>query len=270
MRRCGNLALFWCAAACLGRATGPVFHFDAVADSGVFPVLENYLGSTDAVAARVIAADPKLAAIIAPANRFEFASSLAEVRRVVSRGCGGSAPATIVYQLAGSDRTPKAELDNLAASAASAAALIHSTGCMQAAIAPDGTYFGIIPGGCTYNLETAAYRQIDWSGIDSVNIEAEAILNDACASPARVQDYVGFVSSVANFVRSKNAKIAVTAHMSFRFTAPVTMVRAIQGLTRVVDNVLLAYPLNPANEHKYCTAVNLETVLRAFRPRGNL
>jgi hypothetical protein len=85
-----------------------------------------------------------------------------------------------------------------------------------------------------------------------------------------VQDYVGFVSSVANLVRSKNAKIAVTAHMSFRFTAPVTMIRAIQGLAGVVDSFLLAYPLNLANEHKYCTAANLETVLRAFRPRDRL
>jgi hypothetical protein len=106
---------------------------------------------------------------------------------------------------------------------------------------------------------------VNWAAIDRLDIQGEWLLSDECIGKTSVADYVKLVWAVAGYVRAKNPKIAIFAQISFRFTPPSTMIQAIQQMSGLVDGFLLAYPLNPANEHKYRTAQNLQSVLSSFR-----
>jgi hypothetical protein len=153
-------------------------------------------------------------------------------------------------------------------SIASAMQMIHAGGCDQAGILPYGQFWGAAPmatATCQFNLGDSPYQQVNWAAIDRLDIQGEWLLSDECIGKTSVGDYVRLVSTVAGYVRAKNPKIAVFAQISFRFTPPSTMIQAIQQMSGLVDGFLLAYPLNPANEHKYCTAQNLESGLSAFR-----
>jgi hypothetical protein len=95
-----------------------------------------------------------------------------------------------------------------------------------------------------------------------LNIQGESYLKAGCKTG--VADYQKLVATVASYVRSKNPKIVVQAHVSFRVTPPAMMIQAIAAMAGSVDGFLLSYPLY--SEHLYCTPENLETVLKAFRP----
>jgi hypothetical protein len=69
------------------------------------------------------------------------------------------------------------------------------------------------------------------------------------------------MAAVTGYVRARNPRIQVYAHLSLRYTPPAMMVEAIRALMSAVDGFSLGYPLY--GEHVYCTPENLEAVLSA-------
>jgi hypothetical protein len=94
-----------------------------------------------------------------------------------------------------------------------------------------------------------------------LEIQGESLLKPECETG--IAEYQSLVATIARYVRAKNSKIAVYAHVTFRFTPPSPIVQWMTAMAEVVDGFLLSYPVY--TEHIYCTAENLETVLKAFR-----
>ncbi|MCU1238680.1 MAG: hypothetical protein JWP63_6647 [Candidatus Solibacter sp.] len=236
------------------HAATPTFFLDAPpTDRAVFPVIEKYLQPSDFISARDLAADLALRRIIDPSHQFELAKTLRLVQSEAAQPCTKTSPQTIWYHtLAGAPETP---------SIATALHTIHAANCHQAGIIPSAQFWGYSRV-CEYNLAVSPYQQIDWTLVDRVIIQGEGFLNPACRTG--IADYQKFLASIVAFVRARNPKIAVYAHASLRFTPPPLIIHGIQALSDQVDGFLLSYPRY--GEHVYCTAENLEAVLKAFRP----
>jgi hypothetical protein len=93
-------------------------------------------------------------------------------------------------------------------------------------------------------------------------IRGEGWLKAGCANG--VVGYQKFMGAVTGYIRTRNPRIQVYAHMSLRYTPPAMMIEAIRGLMSDVDGFSLAYPLY--GEHVYCTPENLGAVLSARSP----
>lgn len=143
-------------------------------------------------------------------------------------------------------------------SVTSALKLIHTSDCLQAGISPSAEFWGY-RGPCAYDLGSSAYQQVDWTQVDRVMIRGEGWLKAGCLNG--VAGYRKFMDTVTGYLRARNPRIQVFAHMSLRYTAPETMVETIQALMADVDGFSLGYPLY--GEHVYCTPENLEAVLSA-------
>jgi hypothetical protein len=267
MRNLARFAAGLIVCSACAAAADPPFIFTALADPSVYPVIEKYFRGADFVGVQMVKADPRLGRIVDRQHQFDVSPSLTRIAGDLSQGCGVGTPGAILYNLS-PDASPQPEMTDPIGSIASAAQMIRASGCDQVGILPYGQFWGAAARAtltCQYDLGASAYQQVNWAAIDRLDIQGEWLLSDDCIGKTSVTDYVRLVSTVASYVRGRNPRIAVFAQLSFRFTPPSTMVQSIQEMSGLVDGFLLSYPLNPANEHKYCTAQNLEAVLSAFR-----
>jgi hypothetical protein len=180
-------------------------------------------------------------------------------------GCGAQSPGVLYYQWGDASINPASELADPAGSIARAAAIVNSSGCHQMGLIPEGHFFS--SQSCAVDSTGGLYQKIDWSTIGLLDVTGNWLLTDACAGKGTVQDYVSFVRSIVAYVRQRNPRIVITAHLSFGNLSPATMVQAVQELGGLVDGFLIAYPLSPMHEHLYSTAPNLELLLSSLRPR---
>ena len=239
----------------------PSFIFDAVGDQAAYPVVSRYFQAADFANVRLAQVDPRLHQILDRTHQVILADSDGKLQKALELGCSPGSPGTILYQSQWNADDPLGSLREIT----TAVSRIRSDGCHQSAILPSEQFWGST-GNCRFNLAGSPYQQIDWTTIDRLDIQSEWILAESCAGQSTVDDYVRLISTVSSYIRAKNPRIAIYAQLSFRFTAPATMIEAIRTMSPLVDGFLLSYPLNQELEHKYCTAANLETVLSAFRP----
>lgn len=246
-------------------AASPFFAFAASQDPGVVPVLQQYFQKTDYLGVKTLAALPALRTVVAGGHQIDLEPSVAGVQQI---GCDPGTAVTVFYQW-GAAPTPEAEQADPVGSSARAIAAIRGNGC-QVGLAPEPQFFGYQPGTCAYNPDAGSYRQVDWSTVDFLDIQGEPFLEDTCVGQAGVNPYVNFVTAVAAYVRARNPRIVIAAQLSFRFTPPAVMTEAVHAMGAVVDGFLLSYPLNPAQEHKYCAPQNLAAFLGTVRPAAVL
>lgn len=247
---------FALAAVAVAHAASTVFMIDATpTDPNVLAVIRQYVTDSDFVRLRDIGADPVLAAKVKPSQRFDDYRSLELVAAQVSRGCAGRPTGHTIWYYS---PTEGPEFRDVLGSVASAVKLIHTSECLQAGISPSAEFWGYT-GPCAYDLESSTYRQVDWRQVDSVMIRGEGWLKAGCANG--VAGYQKFMAAVTGYVRARNPRIQVYAHLSLRYTPPAMMVEAIRALMSAVDGFSLGYPLY--GEHVYCTPENLEAVLSA-------
>lgn len=241
----------------LAHAAAPVLMIDATPiDPRVLEIIGKYVTDSDFVRWRDIGADSSLAAKVKPSQRWDYARSLDELRFQVGRGC---ADRTMWYFSPASGR----ELQDVLGSVASAVKLIHGSGCPQAGIAPGAEFWGY-QGHCKFDLDASAYQKVDWTQVDRVMVQGGAWLREGCANGA--ENYRKFMTTLIAYLRQRNPRIQVYAHLSLRLTPPAMLVDAMRALAADVDVVSLGYPLY--GEHVYCTPENLEAVLSArLQPR---
>jgi hypothetical protein len=236
------------------HAASPVFIIDATpTDPKVLAVIGKYVRDSDFVRLRDIGADPALAAKVRVPQRFDDYRSLELVRAQVSRGCAERPTDLTVWYYT---PTEGPEYLDVLGSVTSAVRLIHTSPCLQAGISSSAEFWGY-KGPCAYDLESSPYKQVDWTQVDRVMIRGEGWLKAGCTNG--VAGYQKFMAAVTGYVRSRNPRIQVYAHMSLRYTPPAMMVEGIRELTSNVDGFSLGYPLH--GEHVYCTPENLEAVL---------
>jgi hypothetical protein len=244
------------AAIAVAHAAGPAFMIDATpTDPNVLAIIAKYVTDSDFVRLRDLGADSALAAKVSASQRFDYYISLELVRAQVSRGCAGRPTGQAIWYYT---PTEGPEFRDVLGSVTSAVKSIHTSECLQAGISPSAEFWGYT-GPCAYDLGSSAYQQVDWTQVDRVMIRGEGWLKAGCANG--VAGYQKFMAAVTGYVRARNPRIRVYAHMSLRYTPPAMMVEAIRGLMSDVDGFSLGYPLY--GEHVYCTPENLEAVLGA-------
>lgn len=143
----------------------PFFMFDA-ADPGASPVLQKYFQNGDYLGVRTVQSSPQLGTIAGRAYQIELEPTLARVKQSAASVCR-STPAAIVFYLWGATPSPPpVEAANPVGSVQQALAEMRAAGCERTGLAPEPTFFGYQPGRCTFDLNTGAYRQIDWRTVD--------------------------------------------------------------------------------------------------------
>jgi hypothetical protein len=214
-------------------------------------VLEKYLQSSDFVSDRDIRAAPDLNLKIDPSHQFELVKTVAGIELEAAQPCNQKSPAALWFQtLAGGPETE---------SIATALRAIHG-GCHHAGILPSAQFWGYTQR-CDYNLAKSPYQKVDWTQVDRVIIQGEGWLNPACRTG--ITAYRQFLAEITTYLRARNPRILIYGHASLRYTPPSRIIEGIQSLSELVDGFLISYPLY--GDHVYCTADNLEMVLRAFR-----
>ena len=246
-----------CLIAVAAQAASPGLMIDATPiDPRVLAIIGKYVTDSDFVRWRDIGADSSLAAKVKPSQRWDYSRSLDELRFQVSRGC---ADRTIWYFSPTSGR----EFQDVPGSVASAVKLIHGSGCLQAGIAPGAEFWGY-QGHCKYDLGSSPYQKMDWTQVDRVIIQGAGWLREAC--PNGIADHQKFMATLIGYLRGRNPRIQIYAHLSLRLTPPTMLVEAMQSLAADIDGYSVGYPLY--GEHVYCTPENLEAVLSArLQPR---
>jgi hypothetical protein len=227
------------------------------ADPNVLAVIAKYVTDSDFVRLRDIGADPALAAKVRASQRFDEYRSLELVRAHVSLGCVGRPPGQTIWYYTPADGP---EFQDVVGSVTSAVKSIHTSECLKAGISPSAQFWGYT-GPCAYDLGSSAYQQVDWTQVDRVMIQGEGWLKAGCVNG--VAGYQKFMAAVTGYVRARNPRMQVYAHMSLRYTPPALMLEGIRGLMSDVNGFSLAYPLY--GEHVYCTPENLEAVLGGVR-----
>jgi hypothetical protein len=242
----------------------PFLMFASTSDPTVFPVLEKFLTREDYAGAKIAAKAPAIARHIESQHQFVLPGSIEGVKKYA--GCAATDPGIVMYDIEHWTDTPASEQSQPAKSVAAAARIVHASKCQQFALAPDGQFMGLKEGVCAYDFEAGIYRSIDWTQVDLLSVQAQRLLSDACADQLTVDDYAGFVSRVAAYVKSKNPKILVVSQLSFRYTPPEKIVLAISKLAQGIDGFYLIYPAGQKTPCHYCSAQNVATVLEASRP----
>jgi hypothetical protein len=229
-----------------------VFAADAAwTDPSVTPLAAKYLLPTDYLGLDAVTHVPSLSTVVNGNHTVLLDTSLAALQTDRKHGAN-----TILYYQGDLSSTRDIE---------AAAKAIHSQPGARFGIMPGGEFFGY-QGPCRFDTNSGAWRTLDWSQIDYVSITASSLLNDRCAGKTGPENYASLAATVAAFVRQKNPLIVVTAQLSFRDTAPDTLVAAAKAMTGLVDGFFFSYPLNHAMDHRYSNAQSLETVLSALRP----
>lgn len=249
-----------------GASSGPFFMFSPShpSDPNVITVLETYFQPIDYVSVGLGNADPMLGQRVGNGHEFVIPPSLDSVETQVTNGCANGVPGLILYDIEHWQATPQSEQDDPADSIAQGAGIVTAAGCgILYGTTPDGQFMGLPPAACAPDFSTSIYQQVDWTEISFVNIQAQRLLSDTCGGQQNRDSYVNFVSTIADYVRSQNPGIVVSAQLSFRYTSPDTMVSAIQALNGIVDGYYLAYP--ETLSCTYCSSDNLQSVLQAFR-----
>ncbi len=244
-------------------ARTPFLMFANSSDSKVFPVLRQFFEARDYVSFRIASQAPALARLIGRSHQFVLPTALDGVRKY--SGCGTGKPGLVVYDIEHWNETPVSEQQQPGPSITAAARVTHADKCQLFAVAPDGQYMGLKEGACSYDFDAGIYRRVDWTQVDLVSIQAQRLLSENCAGTLTVEDYAGFVSRAAAFLRSRNPKITVVSQFSFRYTSPGQMVEAMRKAAPSVDGFYLAYPSNQKTPCRYCSPENVAEVLRAWR-----
>jgi hypothetical protein len=244
------------AAIVVAHAASPVFMIDATpTDPNALAIIAKYVTDSDFVRLRDIGADSALAAKVSASQRFDYYASLELVRSQVSLGCAGRPTGQAIWYYTPAEGP---EFQDVLGSVTSAVKSIHTSECLQAGIGPSPEFWGYT-GPCAYDLGSSAYQQVDWTQVDRVIIRGEGWLKAGCANG--VAGYQKFMAAVTSYVRARNPRIQVYAHMSLRYTPPAMMVEAIRALMSDVNGFSLGYPLY--GDHVYCTPASLEAVLGA-------
>lgn len=211
---------------------------------------------------------------VARARRYALPTSLRErwagwpgVRHWIGRGCGRGTPGLVVYDPERRDLTPPNEQRRIVGSIRRAARLVHGTGCHSFGLAPGATpLFGLDPGSCDFDLARGSYRRVPWRRVDLVDVQAQRLAGDDCATRDGIARYDDFVSSVAAYVRARNPRILVVTQVSFRDSAPARMIEALARVAPVVDGVYFSYPTtNDDIPCRYCTPSNMAALLDGLR-----
>jgi hypothetical protein len=247
-----------------GRLSAATFlMFASTSDPQVFPVLEQIMGPGDFISVKAANQAPKLGRRLGREHQFVLPGSLEGVRK--DAGCGAGSAGVVMYDIEHWNETPLAEQRQPGKSIAAGAEIVNGSGCQKFAVAPDGQFMGLKESTCGYDFEAGLYRDVDWTGVDLLSIQAQRMLSDTCADKLTVDDYAGFVSRVAAYVKSKNPGITVVSQISLRYTPPEKLIAAMNRLNRVADGFYLVYPSHTANPCRYCTPANVDTVLRSVR-----
>jgi hypothetical protein len=240
-----------------------IFAADAsYTDTATLPVLAKYISQPDFLGYRAVSKQPELRGMVPPAHLVQISSSLSDIQEKLQLGCGPNSPHVIFYQWGDPAYTPPAEMADPLGSFARAAAMVHASGCHSFGFLPEGRFFGATH--CALNLTVSPYRQVDWSTVDYLDLTGGGLIDDFCSDKTGIADYMKLAQTIVSYVRGKNPKIVIAAHLSFRNTPPATMVQAFQELSGTVDGFLLAYPIY--SPQKYANASNLATFLSAVRP----
>jgi len=238
---------------------------DPGARDGVRAVLSRHTTERDYLSAHVLREFPEIGQRVARARRYVLPTSVAEVQRESAKGCGADTPGLILYNGEHWPGTPTNEQADLPAAIARAKEFAAGSGCHEFGVAPDGAFAGISPATCSYALDSAIHRLIDWTGVALFDVQAQSLLSDRCNATAGVAAYVAFVSAIARDVRKNANPPSIVAQLSFRHTPPERMATAIQALRGVVDGFYIAYPINVGPACKYCSPDNLEKVMTDIR-----
>lgn len=245
-------------------ATGPspFFMFTSYAkrNSPLRAVLEKYVTSADYISLGLSRGDPRLASRVGKSHIYVLPPSVKAVQRQASQCKAG----LIIYDGEHWGATPRSEQASMPMAVSDAKSATKSAGC-SFGFAPDGQYAGLTPKTCSYDLNSAIHRQIDFADITLFNVQAQRLLSDSCVGHGGIDNYVKFVTTVAGEVHAKNPATKVSAQFSFRYTPPDRMIAVMKQLRGVVDGFYIAYPVGVGNiTCQYCSPTNLEQVLSAI------
>lgn len=262
-----EIAAFLLLSATLAQATGstgvPFFMFSAhvAAGSPLRPVLDQYATSADYLSTTAVKSNPDLAARVGRSHIYALPPSLGALQQQVTNCAAG----LIIYDGEHWGATPQNEQADMSSSVASGQSIATSGGCTFG-VAVDGQYAGLVPKTCGYSLDRAIHRSLDFRNIALYNIQAQRLLSDECVAQGGQNNYVQFVTALANEIHAKNPATKISAQLSFRYTPPDRMIAVINQLRRVVDGFYLAYPLKVGGiPCQYCSADNLGQVLSAIK-----
>jgi hypothetical protein len=236
---------------------------DARERQGIEAALRANLSDRDYLSLGLTEAFPSLGAQIARERIFVLPPNLLQVAAAIKKGAGTGTAGLIVYDGEHWEGTPDDEQRNLPAAVNRGKAMTARSPAHRFALSPDGVFSGVRPSRCTYDLEAALHRHLDWADVAIFILQAQTLLSDTCFGQGGAEAYVGFVQTVSREIRQSNPRVQVVAQMSFRATPPERMVKAIAALHGTVDGFYLAYPRNIGPVCQYCSPDNLELVLRA-------
>ena len=231
--------------------------------SGIDSTLRTYVRGQDYLSERLATEFPEVGKRVDPAHVYVLPPSLKAVERHIASRCAGGA-GLIVYDGEHWQDTPEDEQADMPGAIARGKTLARGGGC-QYGVAPDGQFVGLLPKSCSYDLNDAIHRRVDWSDIALFNVQAQRLLSDSCVAQGGLDSYVRFVGTVAREVRAKSANTKISAQLSFRYTPPQRMLAAIDRLRGSVDGFYIAYPSNVGPSCTYCSPQNLAQVLKGLR-----
>jgi hypothetical protein len=238
---------------------------DARERQGVETALLANLTGHDYVSLGLTEAFPSLAGRVARDHVFVLPPNLLQVAATIKKGDSPRTPGLIVYDGEHWEATPEDEQQNLPAAVNRGKAMTARSQYHRFAISPDGLFVGVRPDRCSYDLDAAVHRRIDWKDVSLFIIQAQVLLSDSCLRLGQADAYVTFVKTVAQEVRQVAPDLAIVAQMSFRQTPADRMVNAVDALRGVVDGFYVAYPRNIGPTCQYCSPDNLGVVLRSIR-----
>lgn len=220
--------------------------FTSTRDTATIGLIEKYVGPGDDVIGpgSPLARDIPSAKKIAPTPSLDgIATAMSDAR---SRGIKLD---YIVYDPEHWPQTPQQEQQDIAGSVSKAADAVHGAG-LKFGVTPDRTYL------------IDNYQGIDWRKVDYLNMQFQRELADR----ANFTLFAGDVKKVTEFARAENPNIEVFVQMSFRFTDPQDIIKAVDMSSGYVDGFVFVYlPNGPC---QYCSNENLETVLAHVHPLG--
>lgn len=225
-------------------------------DSATYAILQANATAQTHLNHHIVQSDPALAAIVGPGDQFSSGTSIAEVTTLASTP---GSWAVVYYDIEHWSQTPSQEQANPVLSIEQAATAVHATGS-GFGITPDGQFLGLV-GNCTANLQGGIIPQIDWSQVDAVDLQVQALADDSKCGVGNVSNFASFVKQAVAVLRAANPRMLISAQVSLRDSSPITAVKAIQSIEGVVDAVSIGYP---DTDCPNCTPSNLSLLLQSL------